>query len=214
MKHLFITAAIVTILFACNEKSKTEQNASTLNASTATPTAGALSTSTTTTNTNVTTVASTVTDALPGAKKSSINIDKYPAITIDGSRVSSISYKDDIGADIDEMYYIQNENGTITITEIQVSRGEATGLNKSIYTLNIKDLYKDVAVEEVKNKNYTNGKYYIVNVECSGGNNCVTKSYEDVGIGKPTTRKEMLAQVAFSDKAEADSFLAKLKKSL
>ncbi len=210
MKNLLLAVIIIGTTIACSQSEKGSTSSTATKADT---TKAAVTVSTN--NSSAVTTATSTSVGLPGPKKTGVNIDKYPQIMVDGTQVSTVEFKDDKGADITEKYYIQNANNTITFTQIQVMRGVATGVSKSIYLINTSGLNTaSIVVEEINNKNYGNGKYYVVNIECKTGNNCMNHTYQDISVGKPIERMETLTQVSFADKAAAQNFVNSLKASI
>jgi cytoskeletal protein RodZ len=207
MKKLLILA-LISYSISCKEK-KEEPAATSAATTSTTPAAPAAPTA-------VTPASGTqpAASALPGPNKTSITV-KGSTVAINGTLISTLTYKDDKGAGVKEDFYIQKDQDKLTLTQIQAMSGEAEGISKSVYEIDLKNLHAAALnVEEVKDKKYTNGVMYLINLECNKGANCMSHSYEDIGMGKPTNRTETLTQIAFADKANADKYLDAIKNSL
>jgi hypothetical protein len=204
MKKLLILV-LISYSIACKEKK--EEPAAT-NAATTATTPAAPATGTPATGTQP------AASALPGPNKTSITV-KGAAVEINGTLISTLNYKDDKGAGIKEDYYLQKDNGNLTLTQIQAMSGAAEGTSKSEYLIDLKNINAGgLKVEEVKDKKYPNGAMYMIGLECNKGSNCISHNYQDIGMGKPTSRTETLTQIAFADKANADKYLDAIKNSL
>jgi hypothetical protein len=206
MKKIIIASLATTLLFSCNEKKADNAETKKENTSSETPKP--------TTNTGNPAGTATV-ESLPGAKKTGINIDKNPEFMVDGSQISRLSYKGDKGADINQSYYIQKVGTNITLTQVQVTRGEGAGLSKSVYTIDAtKFTAADITAEEVKGKLYPNGKIYMINLSCKQNATCIKMNYQDIGVGSPNERMETVAQIGFEKKEDADKYLAILQAAI